>query len=209
MAISEEQRERNKEYDRAHNIRYYQANKERILAYKHANREKIAEAQKAYYQANREKVLAYKKAYAQANKEKLTAYREANKEKMDAYNKEYYQVNKEKLAEYREANKERNTAYARDYCQANPGKINAHTSKRRAAKIQRTPNWLTLDDYHAIRSLYETAAALTKSTGIKHHVDHVIPLQGKTVSGFHCPTNLQILTQSENCSKHNKFTGDE
>jgi 5-methylcytosine-specific restriction endonuclease McrA len=185
-------------------------------AYRRANIEKLT----AYREANKEKLIATAKAYRRANIEKLTAYREANKEKMNAYNKEYYQVNKEKLTAYREANKEKLTAYRKankeqrdaymkSYAQTNPGKMSAKTAKRRAAKIQRTPNWLTVDDYHAIRTLYETAAALTKSTGIEHHVDHVIPLQGRTVSGFHCPNNLQILTQSENCSKNNKFTGDE
>ena len=198
MVTSEEQRERNKEYDRAHNIRYYQANKERILAYKHANREKIAEVQKAYSQANREKIGARKKAYYVANKERTNANCAA-----------YRRTNKEKIVAHYQANKERIIARKRGYAQANSGKVNAVAAKRRSAKLQRTPNWLTVDDYHAIRTLYETAAALTKSTGIKHHVDHVIPLQGRTVSGFHCPTNLQILTQSENCSKHNKFTGDE
>ena len=198
MATSEEQRERNKEYDRAHNIRYYQANKERILAYKHANREKIAEVQKAYSQANREKIGARKKAYYVANKERTNANCAA-----------YRRTNKEKIVAHYQAYKERIIARKRGYAQANPGKVNAISAKRKAAKLQRTPNWLTVDDYHAIRTLYETAAALTKATGIKHQVDHILPLRGKTVSGFHCPTNLQILTATENRSKYNKFTGDE
>ena len=137
------------------------------------------------------------------------AISEAARAYMRAYAKAYRRANKEKLTAYRKANKEQRDAYMKSYAQTNPGKMSAKTAKRRAAKIQRTPNWLTVDDYHAIRTLYETAAALTKSTGIEHHVDHVIPLQGRTVSGFHCPNNLQILTQSENCSKNNKFTGDE
>jgi 5-methylcytosine-specific restriction endonuclease McrA len=152
------------------------------------------------------------KAYYQANKERLLAYYQANKERLLARHKEYRGENREKISArkkyYCQNNQERSRAYTQAYQQANPGKMSAKTSKRKAAKLQRTPNWLTKEDYHAIRTLYETAAALTKSTGIKHHVDHIIPLQGRTVSGFHCPTNLQILTQSENCSKNNKFTGE-
>ena len=172
---------------------------------------------KAYYQTNKGSLLARRKVYCKANKEQVAvyakAYRIANREHLNAYAKGHYQANKEKVtaavrAYYRD-NKERKTAYAKAYNTANRGKCNATTAKRKAAKIQRTPRWLTNDDYRAIRSLYETAAALTKSTGINHQVDHIIPLQGRTVSGLHCPANLQILTQSENCSKHNKFTGDE
>ena len=175
---------------------------------------------------------AYMKVYCQVNKEKMiarsAAWRKTNLEAANAHHKTYRTTHKEKelarvfawrarnpeyAKQYLRENKEKIAAYHKTYREAhrgaNPGKKNARTARRRAAKIQRTPNWLTVDDYHAIRTLYETAAALTKSTGIKHHVDHIIPLQGRTVSGFHCPTNLQILTQSENCSKHNKFTGDE
>jgi len=180
----------------------------------------ISEAKRAYlktyYTTNKEKVLAQRKEYQQTNKEAIRAhkkkYYQNNKERLVAIGREYYAANREERcaqkAVYREANREKLNAYGREYQQDNPGKINAYTAKRKAAKIQRTPRWLTNDDYNAIRTLYETAAALTKSTGIKHHVDHIIPLQGRTVSGFHCPTNLQILTQSENCSKNNKFTGE-
>lgn len=77
-----------------------------------------------------------------------------------------------------------------------------HTNKRRAARLQRTPAWGDLD---AMRAIYNKAAALTRSTGVPHTVDHVIPLQGKLVSGLHVHNNLQILTGSENSKKRNHF----
>jgi len=36
-------------------------------------------------------------------------------------------------------------------------------------------------------------------------VDHIIPLQGETISGFHILKNLQYLTVSENSKKSNQF----
>lgn len=81
-----------------------------------------------------------------------------------------------------------------------------HTSKRRTAKLTRTPPWADMD---AIRAVYAEAQQLTASTGVPHHVDHIIPLQGKLVSGLHVHNNLQVLTGTENSSKHNRFEVDE
>jgi hypothetical protein len=45
----------------------------------------------------------------------------------------------------------------------------------------------------------------SKVTGEPWHVDHIIPLQGKLVSGLHVPSNLQAMRGIENISKKNKF----
>jgi hypothetical protein len=80
--------------------------------------------------------------------------------------------------------------------------VRFHAAKRRCAKLQRTPPWA---DMKAIREFYVLARALSVETGIEHHVDHDIPLQGTQVSGLHVPANLQILTGVENSRKRNKF----
>lgn len=80
-----------------------------------------------------------------------------------------------------------------------------HANKRRAAKLQRTPQWA---DEDAIRSIYDECAKTSKRTGIKHHVDHVVPLNGKNVCGLHVASNLQIIPAIENLRKRNKWVDE-
>jgi hypothetical protein len=68
-----------------------------------------------------------------------------------------------------------------------------------------TPCWLTEADWRKMDEMYFLAKRLTKETGIRHEVDHIIPLNGEFVSGLHVPGNLQILTKSENSAKRNRY----
>ena len=95
--------------------------------------------------------------------------------------------------------------YAKRVRQNNPGAKNADTAKRRYAKIQRTPAWLTEDDFWMLEQAYELAALRSKMFGFQWHVDHIVPLQGEIVSGLHVPTNVQVIPGFENVSKGNKF----
>ena len=71
--------------------------------------------------------------------------------------------------------------------------------------MQRTPKWLTEDDHWMIEQTYKFAALRTKMFGFAWHVDHIVPLQGKLVSGLHVPWNLQVIPAAENISKNNNF----
>jgi 5-methylcytosine-specific restriction endonuclease McrA len=84
-------------------------------------------------------------------------------------------------------------------------KHSAKMAKRRATKLLATPKWLTDENKAEMQAIYVKCTQLTKETGISHHVDHIIPLKGKTVTGLHVPWNLQILTATENISKGNRF----
>jgi len=68
---------------------------------------------------------------------------------------------------------------------------------------ERTPKW---SDKNKINDIYNEAVILEKETGKKYHVDHIIPLRGKKVSGLHIPENLRIIPAKENLKKGNKFT---
>lgn len=75
-------------------------------------------------------------------------------------------------------------------------------SRRRAARIKACPVWANLAE---IRRIYQRAADMTRTTGIKHHVDHIVPLQGRSVCGLHVEQNLQVLPAKENLEKAFKF----
>lgn len=188
-----------KEYQRA----YYLAHRERILertrktslAWKRANPERAAASNKAYHIKNAEHVSARKKRTRLLNKE---AERE--------YSKEYYKKNAAKrLAankQWREDNRDYELARRKAWSKANPHLCVAQVAKRNARKRNATPAWADLEKMQAF---YAEAARLTSETGIRHEVDHIIPLQGRAVCGLHCEANLQILTESANRSKHNKL----
>lgn len=78
---------------------------------------------------------------------------------------------------------------------------NIRQAKRKSSKLKATPKWSELDK---IKIVYEKAKWLEEITGIKYHVDHIIPLQGKNVCGLHVWQNLQILEDKLNISKSNK-----
>jgi len=86
---------------------------------------------------------------------------------------------------------------------AHPEQVYAATAKRRAAKLQRTPSWLNAGHWLEIDSIYELCNAW-RSIGFDYHVDHIVPLQGNSVSGMHIPWNLQIISAKENLSKANR-----
>jgi len=168
-----------------------------VKQYRKDNAEKIAARTRKWKLANPEKRAAHKKKYQQAHPEKVAAcskrWREKNPKQFAATRKKYTQANPEKEA-----------ARIKKYKQENPDKKNAINAKRRAAKLQRTPVWLTGALEAQIQAIYAQAQEKTRTTGIQHQVDHIVPLQGANVSGLHIPDNLQILTQHENCSKSNK-----
>lgn len=142
---------------------------------------------KKWQEKNRDKVRLYirkscKKAYdedPEKYREKSRATRAKNPEKARAIvNKSYQKLYKARHAHER-------------------ARLNAASAARRRLP----PNWLDAISLAQIKEMYDIAKAVTIQTGIKHHVDHIIPLNGAMVNGLHVPWNLQVIPASENCAK--------
>ena len=157
------------------------------MAYKDLEKKKAT--QKAYNEANKDKIKAYNEAYYEASKEKRKAHYEANKDKIKAYN----EANKDKIKAQKKAYYEANSAYYIEKARFREKLLN---------KLQR-PIWY---NSKLVNNIYNKCHKLNKIAGfIKYHVDHIVPLQGKNVSGLHVQGNLEIILASANLSKSNKF----
>jgi len=110
--------------------------------------------------------------------------------------------------EWRDANKERVKEYTKKSRQKHKDRVNATNARYRAERLQRTPAWLLENDFNEMQQMYTMAKRRSEVEGIQYHVDHIIPLKGKNVSGLHVPSNLQIITWRENITKNNRFEGE-
>jgi hypothetical protein len=74
------------------------------------------------------------------------------------------------------------------------------------ARIRATVPWA---DFKAIRDVYREADRLTVQTGVKHHVDHIIPLTHPRVCGLHVADNLRPIPAGPNMSKNNYWCPEQ
>ncbi len=186
--------------------------KARSAAWYAENKERRRETTKSWLSANPGKAAEYCKKWRNANPDKSTKanrdWYERNRVKKLAADKCRRELNLQKFLERERASYRRNreTTLAKNarWRELNSPAIAAHSAKRRSAKAERTPPWLSVEQHEEILKFYIEASKLSDVTGIPHHVDHVVPLRGKTVSGLHVPWNMQILTATENLKKNNR-----
>jgi hypothetical protein len=120
------------------------------------------------------------------------------------YHKEYQQrpdvakkhniiVNAYHLTELGKAARDRGT---KTYRKTTKGRLTRRScqQRREAGKKKRTPSWADL----------KTISDFYRNCPEGYEVDHIVPLQGKEVSGLHVLNNLQYLKPSDNKRKSNK-----
>jgi hypothetical protein len=142
--------------------------------------------------------------YADKRYESSQAWKAANPEKNKAYKKKWQDNNKHRLDDWRKANMPRVRANRSAWKKANAPKVNADTRYRQARKLQATPSWA---DREAMESKYRLAKFFTDLSGgfVEYHVDHIVPLRGKSVCGLHVENNLQVIKATDNFLKGNKY----
>lgn len=95
---------------------------------------------------------------------------------------------------------------AKAWKQANPGWYRANNNERRRAKNGRTPAWANRSRIKEIYALAADWNSLWPDDRV--HVDHIIPLRGRTVSGLHYEGNLRLIRQTDNLAKGNRVWPD-
>lgn len=104
------------------------------------------------------------------------------------------------MADWVRRNPEKYREYARKMKAANPEHYRAKVNMRRRRLRDSTPPWA---DKKAMERVYRAAVEMTLRTGVKHEVDHIVPITSATVCGLHWEGNLQILPEIENKRKNN------
>jgi hypothetical protein len=100
---------------------------------------------------------------------------------------------------------ERNRITGKNWRANNKDKNAAKSNRRRAGKLNATPRWLNQEQLQQIDSFYWLAQIQKELTDTQYHVDHIVPLKGKTVCGLHVPWNLQVIPALDNIRKGNRI----
>ena len=142
-----------------------------------------SEVSKLFYNSKKSKILKQKAEWHEQNrKDRLS---EMKQRRLDNY--EHYQK------------------MSKQYQKNNKDKCNMWASAYRARKLKASGYGNEELNELVLQEAYTVAKERTETTGVKHHVDHIIPLQGLNACGFHCWNNVQVIPWMDNLQKSNKL----
>ena len=156
----------------------------------------ISEKRKAYLviwrEKNRDKTRAAQQRYYEKNKELCDAkVKESHSKKPEYYT--------QKSLEWAKENRDRHLKNRRNHYARNSA-TEIERVHRRQGKIKQGNISMSQAEQAEVQGLYDFCKIFKG-----FEVDHIIPLNGKEVSGLHVLGNLQVLPISINRSKSNKY----
>lgn len=196
--------EKSRAVARENSNRFRENNKEKVRQWKRRYREENLETIKA-------KDAAYRKTEAsrEAQRRGATKYYQNNKEKCIKASLDYATRNKDKLRaaarKWQEKNKEHIAQRRRRWLKEKPHLLRATEARRRAAEKKALASWA---NNFFISEIYHLAKLRSDLTGVKHCVDHIVPLQSRKVCGLHVEHNLRVIPLVSNSSKGNRVWPD-
>lgn len=140
----------------------------------------------------------------ECNKSRASKWNKTNKARYDDNCKKHKASNPELYTQYKrkeyKKNIQRYIEHGKKYRESQHGRgvRQALSRERELRKRFATPKWLTQEQRDQMKLFF-----INRPEG--HHVDHIVPISGETVSGLHVPWNLQYLPAAENIAKRNKL----
>ena len=132
----------------------------------------------------------------------MKLWRKANPDKCRVHFKNWYRKSGPEYAHGRNA---RIKIISAKYRKNNTEKVNARTALRRARQDRAVPGWA---NHFFINEIYDLARLRTRYLGVKHHVDHIVPMHHSVVCGLHVEHNLRVIPEIDNIRKKNLFWPD-
>lgn len=171
-------------------------------AWRKDNPEKAKETVKLYRQRNPHKEKEFRQTRYKNNKEKIKAcarkFREEHRESVN-------EKDRERGRKRRMSRPDLEKRYQKNYYARSRDRKLASNRALRIKRERCVPAWLSPEQLEEIKKFYWLAKDLQVITGEVYQVDHIVPLQGKTVCGLHVPWNLQVLPRDINIRKANKL----